>query len=538
MELLLMHVRSVIRSSVWNTTHFSRKLDLNGRCALRLCRPLPRTHTLGRSRSTSTASPAAGTDHAWPTIYALATASGTGAIAVFRLSGSRARSVLGALLGVPESRLPPPRQLVARTLYDPQRKYAFDRGMVVWFPAPHSYTGEDVVELHLHGAPAVIQATFAALRSFPDIQPATAGAFTKRALFHGKMDLSQVEALADLIQADSLNGLALAVANLNGALRSQQTQWQEQLQEALAIVEAVLEFGEEHLEHEMEQRLVEATTLLRTVQQEIHTQIRLASPDGQRPELALTPRVILYGRVNAGKSSLFNALGRREASIVHAAPGTTRDVVEQRAYIDGLAVTLLDTAGFREAPLNDGGVEAEGIRRAHAMITQTRLRILVHDLSDPENDASILFAELSHAPSAVVLHKADLLPDAMRRAEAKQTIQDRYPQASLFFVSSRTGEGIDLLVDWLGKRLRSHAESGLEADRHRRLVQTQRQQSLLCVVHDILEDALRSVRIPELVVEQIRLSLQYLARMTGNDDRRFDAEETLRHIFSRFCIGK
>ncbi|KAF6002442.1 hypothetical protein F1559_002339 [Cyanidiococcus yangmingshanensis] len=123
------------------------------------------------------------------------------------------------------------------------------------------------------------------------------------------MDLSQVEALADLIQADSLNGLALAVANLNGALRSQQTQWQEQLQEALAIVEAVLEFGEEHLEHEMEQRLVEATTLLRTVQQEIHTQIRLASPDGQRPELALTPRVILYGRVNAGKSSLFNAAG-------------------------------------------------------------------------------------------------------------------------------------------------------------------------------------------------------------------------------------
>jgi tRNA modification GTPase len=423
-------------------------------------------------------------------------------------------------------------------MYDPRRNYAFDRGMVVWFREPNSYTGEDMAELHVHGAPAVIQATLTALRGFPDVQPASAGAFTKRALVHGKMDVSQVEALGDLIQADSLNGLALAVTNLNGALRRQRDLWRAQLQEALAILEAVLEFGDEHLEQETEEQLSEATARIRAVQQEIRTQVRLASPDGRQPALTLTPRVVLYGRANAGKSSLFNVLGQREASIVHATPGTTRDVIEQRAFIDGLAVTLLDTAGLREAPSSDGGIEAEGIRRARSLVQQTSLRILVHDLSDPSKDAAEALTERGLEPSAVVLHKADLMRDVEARVEARRALQRRYPGASLFFVSSRTSEGVDSLLDWLGARLRNQVDATHQADGQRLLVQTQRQQALLGVVHDVLDDALRNISVPELAVEQVRLSLQYFAEMIGDGDRRFDAEEMLTRIFSRFCIGK
>jgi tRNA modification GTPase len=486
----------------------------------------------------SAAQKAAGAAGTRPTIYALATAPGTGAIAVFRISGPETRQVLQAVLHVPAQKLPQPRQLVPRTLYDPQRNYAFDRGMVVWFPAPASYTGEDMAELQVHGAPAVVRAALVALAGYPGLVPATAGAFTKRALTNGKMDRSQVEALAHIIQADSLDGLALAVNNLQGALRSQHHSWRAHLHAAMAIMEAVLEFGEEHLAHEVDAQLEQAAQRIRAVQAEMRMQIRLASPEGQRPELSLTPRIVLYGRVNAGKSSLFNLIGQREASIVHETPGTTRDVVEQRAYIDGLAATIMDTAGLRETPQTASAIEAEGIRRARKVIEQTPLRVLVVDASTEEECSLEHDPTAAWLPSAVVLHKADLVPDHQQREALRNRFSRCYRESDLFFVSSRTGEGVDAFLNWLGERLRARFECAKDTDQRRCLIQTQRQHALLRVVHDLLDGALQHLIVPELAVEHLRSSLQHLAEISGEGDRRFDAEDTLEHIFSRFCIGK
>jgi tRNA modification GTPase len=435
------------------------------------------------------------------TIYALSTPPGRSGVAVVRLSGVDAGGMLDALAGLPR---PAARQAALRSIRASDGSL-IDRALVLWFPGPKSFTGEDCAELHLHGGPAVIEAALSALDEAGAI-PAEPGEFTRRAFENDKLDLTEAEGLADLIEAETEGQRQQALAQMSGVLRTLYDGWRSDLIAAMASIEGEIDFPDEedvpdalsHVAFEPLSRLIASM--------EDHLD------DGRRGERVRTGfSIALIGAPNAGKSSLLNRLARREAAIVTDIPGTTRDIVEVRLTMAGFPVIISDTAGLREAV---DAIEAEGVRRALDRADNADLRIGVVDARS-EKDLLDLRGRLKD-DDLLVLNKLDLAPE--KKA------------AGAYRLSAKSGDGVALLEERIEgivqDRLSAREYPALSRARHRRAVETA--VAALRRARDQLALA------PELAGEDARLAVRALESLTG----RVDVEDVLDRVFSQFCIGK
>lgn len=436
------------------------------------------------------------------TIFALSSAPGRAGVAVIRVSGAGARAAFEALTG----REPPaPRQAVLARLRD-GAGMAIDQALCLWFGAPASFTGEDVSEFHVHGGRAVVEAVLGALGQIAGLRPAKPGEFTRRAVEHGKFDLTAAEALGDLIAAETEQQRLLALRQQEGGLAVLYEGWRKQLTRALAWAEAVIDFGEDEVPGSAWIRVFEdVRNLAHEMQQHLS--------DGQRGELIRDGLTIaIVGPPNAGKSSLINVLAKRDVAIVAPTAGTTRDLIEVRLNLSGYAVTLVDTAGLRQAGEE---VEAEGIRRSLARAKSADLRVLLLDAAAPQAlDAVPL--EVRDAADLVVWNKIDL-------AAA--------PEASGPAMSTRTGQGVADVVGVLAEKVRQRLEGPSEAPvltraRHRKAVEE--------AVTSLVRALTAPLEAPELMAEDMRLASRALGEITG----AVDVEQLLDVIFRDFCIGK
>lgn len=336
------------------------------------------------------------------TIYALSSGAGRAALAVLRLSGRETRSLVQALAGVP----PPPRTAVLRNIRDGAGEI-LDKAIVLWFPGPSSFTGEDCAEFHLHGSPGVIQAVMAACSAWPDVRPAEAGEFTRRAFINGKMDLVEAEGLADLLEARTAGQRRQAFRQMSGAASSVFEAWRDQLLLIRADIEASVDFADEEGVAEAAAPAIDRriAALLSEMDESLR---RSTASEVIRDGV----RVVLAGHPNTGKSSLLNALSQREAAIVSAIPGTTRDTIEVTMDIGGIPVILTDTAGLRTRATDL--VEEEGIRRTRKHMAGADILVWVWSADVPGSEV----VETDAAPDLVLCNKADL--EAEREASPPQ----------------------------------------------------------------------------------------------------------------------
>ncbi len=428
------------------------------------------------------------------TIFALASGPGRAAVAIIRLSGSGCSDVLKHLCG----ELPPPRRASLRRLVSPDGS-VLDEALVLWFPGPGSYTGEDSAELQVHGGLAVVESVMLALGQL-GARPAEAGAFTRRAVLHGRMDLLAAEAVADLIAAETTAQRTQALRQMQGALGAVYDGWAARLLRLLAQQEALIDFPDEDLPSAV------AATMLAEM---AHIRAEMADhlADGGRGERLRTGLVFaISGPPNVGKSTLINALCRRDVAIVSPLAGTTRDVLEARVDLAGIPVTLLDTAGLRDT---DDPIEGEGVRRARARMAEADLVLSLTSDPDDQHNAS----DIPEARVLPVLTKCDLHAD--------------HP-FGMVAVSAKTGFGLPDLVarlEQIAARLAGpRGTPALSRARHRLAVTD----AMTCL------DAAQAAMLPELRGEELRLSVQALGRITG----RVGVEDVLDSVFSQFCIGK
>ncbi|MEO8115823.1 MAG: tRNA uridine-5-carboxymethylaminomethyl(34) synthesis GTPase MnmE [Phenylobacterium sp.] len=442
------------------------------------------------------------------TIFAPATASGRAAVAVVRLSGPRTKTALKALAGP----LPKARIASLRTLKDAGGR-AIDQALVLWFPAPHSYTGQDAAELQVHGGPAVAAALVEALSAL-GLRLAEPGEFTRRAFEAGKLDLAQAEAVADLIDAETEAQRTQALAQLGGRLSQVQARWREALTEALALFEAAVDFPDEEVPADVAARA-------RPVLELLIAELEAAAADTQRGERVREGyRVALIGAPNAGKSTLLNALAAREAAIVTATPGTTRDIIEVPLVLAGYKLLLADTAGLRDT---DQEIEAEGVRRARAWALEADLRLWVVDGSLAQ--AAEVPRELQPGDLCIIA-KRDLPENEAAWAAAAEAARRGMP---VLAVTARGPNDVAWLKSTLAERV-VEALAGSEPPAATRL----RHRELLAEAAERLRRALAEEDRLELAAEDVRLAARALDRITG----RIDPEQVLGRIFATFCIGK
>jgi tRNA modification GTPase len=445
------------------------------------------------------------------TIFALSSGRPPAAVAVIRVSGPRAGFALEQLIG----RLPAPRRASLARVRDPANAEVIDEGLALWFPAPRSETGEDMAELQVHGGRAVIAALLAALGKLPGLRSAEAGEFTRRAFENGRMDLTAVEGLADLVAAETEAQRRQAFRHLKGLLGERAESWRQRLIDALALVEAGIDFSDEG---DVPQDLLgRAVELIGPLAEEID---KAGAGQGERLREGL--RVAIAGPPNAGKSTLFNRLARREAAIVSPFPGTTRDVLEVHLDLGGYPVTVLDTAGIREA--NDP-VEREGVRRASEQAASADLVLWVVDATERKVALpACRFAALPDTATWIVVNKIDLI------AEGHSSESKFINMSNVHFISSATGAGMDDLVN----ALLCFAEGFFTAEPA--LVTRERQRAHLRETAMSLKaarDAARDGR-EEIMAEHLRLGARALGKLLG----RVDVEDVLGVIFRDFCIGK
>ena len=427
-----------------------------------------------------------------PTIYALSSAPGRAGVAVVRVSGPGAAGAVTALAGT----LPVPRRAMLRTL-DWQGK-RLDQGLVLWFPAPASFTGEDCAEFHVHGGRAVRRALFAAFEEL-GLKPAEPGEFSRRAVENSKLDLTRAEAIADLVDAQTEAQRRQALRQHDGALADLYEGWRAGLIAALGRVEAAIDFSDDGVE---DTEIAAARKRASEISQQIQKHI---DDSGRGEALREGLRLTVIGPPNAGKSSLVNALARRSVAIVSDIPGTTRDVIEVRLDLGGYLVLVADTAGLRAAT---DAIEAEGVRRAisHAGGGMTLL-LLDGSLDDPRAG---LPPDMP-APDLTVWNKADL--GFAREGPC---------------ISLKTGTGLEELQNMLRQRLEEKLGGeapALTRPRHRLALR----EALAALRH-----GLEVSRSAELFAEDLHLAMRAIGRITG----RVDVEELLDFVFRDFCIGK
>ncbi len=459
------------------------------------------------------------------TIFALSSGRPPAAIAVVRMSGPHAGNALRALI----SRLPAPREAVLARVRDPENGEIIDDALALWFPGPKSVTGEDVAELHVHGGRAVVAAVLAALARLPHCRPAEAGEFTRRAFDNGKLDLTRVEGLADLIAADAEAQRRQALRQLRGWLSDRAEAWRTALIAALALVEARIDFSDEG--DVPEDLITPALAAARGLREEIAA----ALSDQRRGERLREGLVVaIAGPPNAGKSSLINRIARREAAIVSPYAGTTRDVIEVHLDLGGAPVTLLDTAGIRES---DDPVEQEGMRRARARAAEADLVLWVVDAAAKPEPTRTEGARPAERPSDgvgvdrksarwMVVNKIDLAGDVNEPASLTKDESLR-----TFAISVRTGDGLADLLDALEGFAADFIGGGepvlITRERHRLALQ----ETVAALDRALAEPP--SDR-EEIVAEELRLAARALGRLVG----RVDVDDVLDVIFRDFCIGK
>jgi tRNA modification GTPase len=436
------------------------------------------------------------------TIFALSSGSGRAGIAVVRLSGPDVVAVVKALAGD----LPKPRQAMLRTIRSRDGGEAIDQSLVLYFPGPASVTGEDIGEFHVHGSPAVVDRLLLELSGFENCRPAEAGEFTRRAFQNERLDLVEVEGLADLLSSETEAQRRLAMRQFSGEASSVYQQWHSDLTGALAIIEASIDFADE------DGVAAEAVRMVRPRLSSLRENLGVALVDSERAALVRRGlRIVIAGSPNVGKSSLLNALTGRRAAIVSDIAGTTRDVVEAPLVINGLAVSLSDTAGLRDG--SDDVIEREGMARSRSEIDAADILIWVTTAGQPP-------VLPGRTPDLVVHNKSDLV--------AKDSIQLR--NESHAAVSVKHGDGLEDLRGKLSALVAGHTHVTEQAvmvrSRHRTAV-TESIRSL----NDALakrDDAL------ELMAEDVRKAAHSMASITG----RIGVEDFLGRIFSEFCIGK
>jgi tRNA modification GTPase len=448
------------------------------------------------------------------TIFALSSGRPPAAIAVIRISGPRARVALEQLIG----RVPQPRRASLARVRDPKTGAIIDEALALWFPAPNSETGEDMAELQVHGGRAVIAAVLAALAKVAGLRHAEAGEFTRRAFENGRMDLTAVEGLADLVAAETEAQRRQAYQHLKGLLGDRAETWRQRLIEALALVEAGIDFSDE--DDVPKNMMARSLELIRPLAEEISE-----AGTGQGERLREGLRVAIAGPPNAGKSTLFNRLARREAAIVSPSPGTTRDVLELHLDLGGYPVTVLDTAGIRET--NDP-VEREGVRRASEQAAGANLVLWVVDAAASECQTLRLPAidVASESAAWLVVNKMDLVAE-----ETQRRIESRFDTKEVVnFVSSKTGAGVDELVNAVA----GFAERFFTPEPA--LVTRERQRAHLKETVLALQGAQRAAQDgrEEIMAEHLRLATRALGKLLG----RVDVEDVLDVIFRDFCIGK
>ena len=439
-----------------------------------------------------------------PTIFALSSAAGRAAIAVVRVSGPRASESIRALCG----REPPkPRFAGLRRIASEGERV--DDALVLWFPAPATETGEDMAEFHLHGGRAVTAAALQALASVPGLRPAGPGEFTRQAFENGKLDLTQAEAIADLVEAETAAQRRQALRQLDGAFGRQCEAWRGELLAALARAEAMIDFPDEDL----------PTGIIERVRHQIlglQKEITLLLDNRRGESLREGFSIAILGAPNAGKSSLLNFLSRREAAIVSAQAGTTRDVIEVHLDLAGYPVILADTAGLRDS---DDEIEAEGVRRARARAAAADLKLVLFDgAAWPAIDGES--AALLDKNAIALVSKADIARDL----PGKPMIAGR-PARAVSVVTEAETEG-------LLKDIEARVVGGLASGEAPALTRARHRLALEDCATTLARAA--AAALPELLTEDLRLAARALGRITG----RVDVEEVLDAIFREFCIGK
>ncbi len=442
------------------------------------------------------------------TIAALATAPGKAALAVIRVSGPGSRDALGRL-GVKAG---VPRRAALRTLKAADGA-VLDRALVLWFPAPQSFTGEDSAELHLHGGRFVVESVLGALVT-GGVRLAEPGEFSRRAFANGKMDLAQAEGMADLVEAESQAQARQALDQLRGALGERYVAWRGVLIEALARLEVLIDFPEEDVGDTLAGLVASLSRLVETLE--------AAILDGSRGERVREGyRVAIIGPPNAGKSSLFNKLVRRDAAIVANLPGTTRDVIEANIEIGGYRVVLADTAGLRAT---ESPVEAEGVRRARGWADGAARRVWVFDGSSDEEDWCEDL-ELWRGGDLCILNKAD----RPQTAAASRVSAEAARRGLEVMTVSTLDDRSEPVRDWM---YRDVTETMTGADFP--AVTRRRHGLALASAAIAVRRAIKGLGQPELASEDLRLAARALASVTG----AIATEDILEKVFSTFCIGK
>jgi tRNA modification GTPase len=450
------------------------------------------------------------------TIFALSSGRPPAAIAVVRVSGLSAGVALEKLIG----RVPEPRKAALARVRDPATGEIIDEALALWFPAPRSETGEDVAELQLHGGSAVIAGVLDALSKIEGCRPAEAGEFTRRAFENGRLDLTAVEGLADLIAAETAAQRRLAFRQLKGLIGDRAEAWRRRLIEALALVEARIDFSDEA---DVPEDLL--TPALQAAQQ-LRDEIAGVLADGRRGERLRDGLVVaIAGPPNAGKSTLLNRLARREVAIVSPHAGTTRDVIEVHLDLEGYPVTLLDTAGIRDS---DEPVEQEGVRRARARAAEADLVLWVTDASATGPAADTAPESFATAEVWRVKNKIDL---AGAGGSVKIMPSDKSENWFTLSISALAGDGTDALLAALASFAKDYFAATESA-----VVTRARHRGALEETVAALDRALAKEHSgrDELVAEELRAAATTLGRLTG----RVDVEDILDVIFRDFCIGK
>jgi tRNA modification GTPase len=437
------------------------------------------------------------------TIFALSSGRPPSAISIVRVSGPQAGTVLTSLAG----KMAAPRMATRALLRDADQQ-PIDDAVVLWFPGPASATGEDVAEFHVHGGRAVLSTLFTVVSAFENVRTAEPGEFTRRAFENGKLDLTEAEALDDLIHADTDRQRRQALRQLKGLLGDKVRDWRAQIIEASALIEAGIDFSDEgDVPAELiAPALAKIETLLGEIEEVLAAQ-------GKSERLRDGLVVAIAGPPNVGKSTLINALARREVAIVSPHAGTTRDVIEVQLDLDGYPVTVIDTAGVRET---DDPVEQEGVRRARARAAEADLVLW---LIDAEHESG---PRQGAVPAWTVRNKIDLDPSA---AELP-----RWSGEGEFRISAGRGDGLPELIraligfaqDYFGS-----SEGGL--------IGRERQRKLLQETADMLQRSMEVIgEGEEFAAEELRAAAHALGRLLG----RVDVEDILGAIFKDFCVGK
>lgn len=440
------------------------------------------------------------------TIAAIATAHGRGGIGIIRVSGQQLGWFANSILG----QTPVPRQATYASFLDAQGN-VLDRGVALYFPGPHSYTGEDVLELHGHGGLAAPQLVLQRCVEL-GARVARPGEFTERAFLNDKLDLAQAESVADLIDATTTQAARSAMRSLDGEFSRVVHALVDKLTRLRVLTEAMLDFPEEEIDPQDKSRRASDLEVLRG---ELERTIGLAHQGSLLREGA---QVVLVGRPNVGKSSLLNRLSGDEVALVSEIPGTTRDVIRQAIQLNGVPLHIVDTAGLRESA---DLVEQMGIARTHGAVQKADAILVMLEAGQTmgPGEAKLLAGLPAGVPRLLVFNKIDLVGQSARVEEGEGEV--------CVYLSAKTGAGVDVLRDRLLGLIGWHQESGVFMARERHL-------QALSIARECLANADSAIDRPEFFAEELRLAQEALGQITGE----FSSDDLLGKIFSAFCIGK